>query len=59
MNWTSGTGRMRPGSISARKRGRGDGVVIGYGTVGNRSVTLWAQDATCWAAPLAPFTREK
>ena len=28
------------------EKGRGDGVVIGYGTVGNRSVTLWAQDAT-------------
>ena len=28
------------------KKGRGDGVVIGYGTVNDRPVTLWAQDAT-------------
>jgi len=28
------------------EKGRGDGVVIGYGTVGNRPITLWAQDAT-------------
>ena len=27
-------------------KGRGDGVVIGYGTVQDRPVTLWAQDAT-------------
>jgi acetyl-CoA carboxylase carboxyltransferase component len=25
--------------------GRGDGVVVGYGTVNNRPVTIWAQDA--------------
>jgi acetyl-CoA carboxylase carboxyltransferase component len=26
--------------------GRGDGVVVGYGRVNNRPVTIWAQDAT-------------
>lgn len=28
------------------EKGRGDGVVIGYGAVNNRPVTVWAQDAT-------------
>ena len=28
------------------EKGRGDGVVIGYGTVNDRPVTVWAQDAT-------------
>lgn len=28
------------------EQGRGDGVVVGYGTVNNRPVTIWAQDAT-------------
>lgn len=27
-------------------RGKGDGVVVGYGFINNRPVTLWAQDAT-------------
>ncbi len=28
------------------EKGRGDGVVVGYGLVNNRPVTVWAQDAT-------------
>ncbi len=28
------------------EKGRGDGVVVGYGILNNRAVTLWAQDAT-------------
>ena len=27
-------------------KGRGDGVVVGYGTLNDRPVTIWAQDAT-------------
>jgi acetyl-CoA carboxylase carboxyltransferase component len=34
------------GLIIGEEAGKGDGVVVGYGTVQDRPVTVWAQDAT-------------
>jgi acetyl-CoA carboxylase carboxyltransferase component len=40
-------------------RGRGDAAVVGYGTVGNRPVTLWAQDATVMGGTIATVHARK
>ena len=39
--------------------GRGDGVVVGYGTVDKRPVTIWAQDATVMGATVGTVHARK
>jgi len=41
------------------ERGRGDGVVIGYGRVNDRSLSLWAQDATIMGGTIATVHARK
>jgi acetyl-CoA carboxylase carboxyltransferase component len=40
-------------------RGKGDAAVVGYGTIGNRPVTLWAQDATVMGGTIATVHARK
>ncbi len=41
------------------ERGRGDGVVIGYGRIDNRPVSIWAQDATVMGGTVATVHARK
>ena len=41
------------------ERGRGDGVVVGYGTMNKRQVTIWAQDATVMAGTVGTVHARK
>ncbi|MFC1862250.1 acyl-CoA carboxylase subunit beta [Chloroflexota bacterium] len=41
------------------ERGRGDGVVIGYGRVNDRPLSLWAQDATVMGGTVATVHARK
>ncbi|MFC1977664.1 acyl-CoA carboxylase subunit beta [Chloroflexota bacterium] len=41
------------------ERGRGDGMVIGYGRVDDRPLSLWAQDATIMGGTLATVSARK
>ena len=41
------------------ERGRGDGVVIGYGRIQDRPVSLWAQDATVMGGTVATVHARK